>query len=214
MLAGDTGLRVPHEEPSVNRRERRAEARRLAAARPSSGAGRSGASTPTSQAPVPPSVVGLLPGALMLRLQTPPGVPQTDTARVRQVGCLGGAPALALIPEDERNAITESLGKTLRRGEYHYQRLVDLRRSLDTRRDGLPGEVFWDPLTEAVHFELQAFCGASRMALDELVYLIARRHGVAEAASKEAVGDQRPNCLEPCRRERLRRARNSQTAYP
>ena len=39
--------------------------------------------------------------------------------------------------------------------------------------------MFWDEFVEVLHHEMQAFCGAARMLLDELVYLVARAHGVA-----------------------------------
>jgi hypothetical protein len=163
--------------PRPNRRQRRAEAR-MAATR----------NAPPEQAglrpPHEPMVVALLPGAMMLRRENPPGVPRVDTLRANQVGALKGAAALASIPEREREAALESLSKTLRRVEYHHRRLQEMLTALESRRVGLPGEVFWDPLLEVVHFELQAFCGGARMALDELVYLIARRHGIPEGRAR------------------------------
>ena len=108
----------------------------------------------------------------------PPGVPDFDTFSGRQISMLKSSVAFAAVAESERTAIIGSLSTTIARAEYHYQRLIALRKDLDERRVKIPGEIFWDALVDCVHFELHAFCGAARMTLDELVYLIARRHAV------------------------------------
>ncbi|HVY30065.1 MAG TPA: hypothetical protein VHB79_26085 [Polyangiaceae bacterium] len=127
-----------------------------------------------------------MPGALMYRRCYPAGVPDTHSIRTAHLSVAAAGTAFANVPADERAAVFESLSKTFRRSEYHRLRFDSLRREVDARRDGLPGEVFWDEFVETLHFELQAFCGAARMVLDELVYLIARRHGVAPKRARRA----------------------------
>lgn len=113
----------------------------------------------------------------MFRRAHPAGVPDTHGTRSAHLHAVEGT-AFAGISDAERGALFDSLTKTLRRSEYHRLRFLDLRMCLDQRRENLPGVVFWDELAECLHFELQAYCGAARMMLDELVYLVARRHGV------------------------------------
>lgn len=129
---------------------------------------------------------GTLPGALMYRRRYPAGVPDTHSILSAHLHVAATAEAFSGIPSDERAALFDSLTKTFRRSEYHRLRYEDLRREVDARREGLPGEVFWDEFVETLHFELQAFCGAARMALDELVYLVARRHGVAPKRARRS----------------------------
>lgn len=125
------------------------------------------------------SIRAIIPGALLFKAAAPPGVPLVDTPRSRQVWGLQDSSAFAGLPDEERAAVITSLVKSLERTEYHFQRYRELRSELDKRRQLLPGEVFWDTLTTCVHFELQAFCGAARLLVDELLYITARRHGVS-----------------------------------
>lgn len=120
----------------------------------------------------------------MYRRSYPPGVPDSYSIRTAHLNVAADNPLFSPIPEDERAALFDSLTKTFRRSEYHRQRFEELRSALDARRAGLPGEVFWDEFVETLYFELQAFCGAARMVLDELVYIVARRHGVAPKRAK------------------------------
>lgn len=115
-----------------------------------------------------------------------PGVLPTDPRRRSQFHVLTDAAALSGIPADELKAVLNSAAKTYTRGAYHEARFVTLRRELDQRRELLPGEVIWDNLIEYVHFELQAFAGACRTLLDELVYIIARRHGASRSRARQA----------------------------
>lgn len=121
---------------------------------------------------------GTMPGALMYRRPYPAGVPDTHSVLSAHLQLVGTSSLFASLPADEREGLFESITKTLRRSDYHRLRYDALRSTLNARRQGLPGQVFWDEYVETLHFELQAFCGAARMILDELVYLSARRHGI------------------------------------
>jgi hypothetical protein len=133
----------------------------------------------TAQPPPGRLISALMPGAMMCRRPYPAGVPDTHSRRSAHLHCAKAtATAFAGIPVDERSALFDSLTKTVRRAEYHRLRYVELRKVLDARRENLPGEVFWDEFVEVLHHEMQAFCGAARMSLDEIVYLVARVHGV------------------------------------
>jgi len=135
---------------------------------------------PKAPATQPPDLVisVLLPGAIMCRRPYPAGVPDTHSRRSAHLHfAKATAAAFAGIPADERSALFGSLTKTVRRAEYHRLRYVELRQVLDSRRENLPGEVFWDEFVEVLHHEMQAFCGAARTSLDEIVYLVARVHG-------------------------------------
>jgi hypothetical protein len=121
---------------------------------------------------------GAIPGGLMFQLPVPPGLPPHDQPPPGQIHAALRSPTFGHITEAERRATIGSLSRTYARSAYHESRLWSLRKALDTRRLGLPGEVTWDSTTEFVHVELQAFAGAARMLVDELVYLVARRHPV------------------------------------
>jgi hypothetical protein len=122
-------------------------------------------------------MIAIIPGGLMFRTPQPPGVPDFDTPRIRQVFMLRQSPTLEPIDAKERTALVDSLMGTLSRAQYHYLRFKELRAALDERRRAMPGAIMGDSLVDCLHFELQAFCGAARMTLDELVYLAARRQG-------------------------------------
>ena len=72
---------------------------------------------------------------------------------------------------------------------------------LDARRENLPGEVFWDEFVETLHHEMQAFCGAARMLLDEIVYLVARIHGVPANRARKKPWETSDLMNEPLPRE-------------
>ncbi|WP_437512372.1 hypothetical protein [Sorangium sp. So ce1099] len=127
----------------------------------------------------------IIPGGLVYQLPLPSGVPPYDRPRRAHLHVLKEASVLASIPRSELSAIIASLAATYARAAYHESRFFELRRELDKRRENMPGEILWDNLIEYVHFELQAFAGASRMLLDELVYLIARRHGIPSNRAKK-----------------------------
>lgn len=129
-------------------------------------------------------LVGRMPGAQMLRVDPPPGVPDCDSPLARQVSVLKGSACFAHLDPAEIDATIGSLARTVRRANYHHRRFLDLRAALDARRAAVPGEIVFDTVVDALHFELQAFCGAVRTALDEAAYLIARRHGVPARRAK------------------------------
>jgi hypothetical protein len=109
----------------------------------------------------------------------PAGIPDPHTIRSAHLHVAASSSALlAVIPKDERISLFESLTRTFRRSEYHWLRFVDLAKELPIRRSNMPGHVFWDEFVEFLYFEAQAFCGAARTVLDELVYIVARSHGV------------------------------------
>jgi hypothetical protein len=95
--------------------------------------------------------------------------------------------SFAGIPEAQRDALVESIAHTIGRADYHYQRFRVHRRTLDEIRAWAPGEVFFDAAVSAMHYELQALAGAARLLVDEIVFLIARRHGQHGQQSWEAV---------------------------
>jgi len=121
----------------------------------------------------------------MVRTERPVGTPDDETDRSRQVWALKNSPVLSHLDPEERVAITGSISHTVQRAEYHYLRLRDIRDDLDQRRANLPGEARFDSLVVALHSELQGFCGAARTCVDELVYLIARRHGAAQTEARK-----------------------------
>ncbi len=133
-----------------------------------------------------PSIVGLLPGAIMFRVPAPHGTPDMDNPRAAQIFSLKGSstlsltgsPTLAHIAADELSAVVESLWTTHQKFLYHYGRFWQYAQSLADFRQCAPGEVFYDSLAAPLHFELQGLCGAARTCLDEIVYLVARRYGV------------------------------------
>jgi hypothetical protein len=134
-----------------------------------------------SHVAAPPDLLptATLPGALMYRRPYPAGLPDPHTMRSAHLHvAAGSSTALAAIPKDERVSLFESLTRTFRRSEYHWLRFLDLAKELPARRAKLPGHVFWDEFVEFLYFEAQAFCGGARTVLDELVYIVARAHGV------------------------------------
>lgn len=157
--------------------------------------------TPAPEKPPPPAAPGevdgdgfplrptcrlRLPSGLGYQFPRVAGTPPLDPA-LR--GLLAAAPqqanALAAIPEAERDELFRSVAKTYARANYHEFRFYELRAEIRSRRMALPGEVIWDALVEFLHFEMQAFAGASRALLDELSYIFARAHG---ADAKQARG--------------------------
>jgi hypothetical protein len=134
----------------------------------------------------PPVVRALIPGGLLYQIPHPTGVLPHDPARRGQFHVLADASALSAIPAAERSAVTSSAAKTYTRGVYHESRFFALRTELDARRKGMPGDIIFDSLLEYVHFELQSFAGACRTLVDELVYIIARRHGATPAAARRS----------------------------
>lgn len=128
-------------------------------------------------------VSAIMPGGIFFYAPFPSGVPLVDTLRSRHIWAVQDSAAFASLDADERTAVLTSLIKSVERAEYHFQRFCDLRATLDERRRASPGEVFFDTLATCVHFELQAFCGATRLIVDELIYIAARRHGASQSAA-------------------------------
>jgi hypothetical protein len=114
----------------------------------------------------------------MFQVDAPPGVPDYDTPRSRHALILKKSDTFAHLDPLESGALFDSLCKTVERCAYHGLRFDSLRSALEERRRNLPGEVLWDGVVAGLHFELQAMSGAARVALDELIYVIARRHRV------------------------------------
>lgn len=139
----------------------------------------------------------------MFQVDAPPGVPDYDTPRSRHALSLKLSDTFAHLERLERAAVFDSLCKTLERCAYHGLRFDSLRSSLEERRRNLPGEVLWDGVVAGLHFELQAMSGAARVAIDEIIYIIARRHRVdPRQASQEPWA---ASCLIPRRRRLDRR---------
>ncbi len=115
---------------------------------------------------------------MFLQPPDPAGLRIRDTLRGNHVRSLESAQSLSGIPDDERKLILASLSATVLRADYHLRRFRGIREELDERRKLAPGDIWWDGLGRYLHFELQGYTAALRTSLDELVYLIARRHGV------------------------------------
>lgn len=139
---------------------------------------------PRTDGGVVPTLRMIIPDGLLYQIAHPDGVLARDPPRSGNLYAVGKLPIFAHVPEDERRSMTGSAMRTYSRAAYHFERLMSLRRQLDIRRNPLPGEVSWDSMVQFVHFELQAFAGASRTLLDELVYIIARRHRVPPTAAR------------------------------
>jgi hypothetical protein len=118
-----------------------------------------------------PRLVAQIPGALLFRAELPPGTPDCASDRSIQVFCAKDSPVFAGLDPEERFAVVGSVSRTVQRTEYHYLRFREIRAALDARRAPFPGEVQFDALVDALHCELQAFCGAVRTCVDEIVYL-------------------------------------------
>ena len=131
-----------------------------------------------------------MPGALMYRRPYPPGIPDPHTIRSAHLHAAAASSVpLVAIPKDERAALFESLSRTYRRSEYHWLRFLDLAKELPLRRSRMAGHVFWDEFVEFLYFEAQAFCGAARTVLDEVVYVVARAHGVPPKTARRSPWD-------------------------
>lgn len=115
-----------------------------------------------------------MPGALMFQLPRPEGLPDVDTPRTRMVRQIGGLPALASLPEDERDAVALSLAMTLARALYHRERFNQVITALDERREQTAGFITYDLFAQYTVFEAAGVLGAVRLAIDEIIYIVAR----------------------------------------
>lgn len=119
----------------------------------------------------------VIPGAIGYRVAQPCGAPDIEESLVvHAFRGLKDASCLLAIPDEERHALVDSISSTSSRAEYHLLRFRALRRELDSHRQWAPGEVFWDATAGYVHYEFQAFAGAVRTLVDELIFIIASRH--------------------------------------
>lgn len=143
------------------------------------------ASESEPQVPQNPKLVGLMPGALMYRVEPSHGVTSSEADTTRQLRCLAQSPAFAAVPEAEREILIQSIARTAERVEYHYQRFRSQRQMLDEIRAWAPGDVFWDAAVSCMHYELQAMAGAARVIVDELLFLTARRYRPTLSAQEE-----------------------------
>ncbi len=124
-----------------------------------------------------PRLVGVMPGALMYRVEPSNGITFAELDVARQVRGLASSASFAGIPEAHRDALVESIAQTIGRADYHFQRFRVHRTALDEIRAWAPGDVFWDAAVSSMHYELQALAGAARLLVDEVLFLTARRHG-------------------------------------
>jgi hypothetical protein len=160
----------------------------------------------------PSEVCALFNGsALGLRLAQPDGSPHVDdpvAALFRILGQLGGrsefegdryngfdATRLSQMARPEREALLVSLSTTVSRATYHYQRHLFLVERLVERRGATGFGRGHDDLTRFAVIEAASMLGAIRGAVDEMVFIGARRHG----ASGDDDDGWRPYPLITCR---------------
>jgi hypothetical protein len=120
-----------------------------------------------------------MPGALMFQLPRPEGLPDVDTPRTRMVRQIGGLPALGSLPEDERDGVSLSLAMTLARALYHRARFDQVIAALNQRRAQTAGFITYDIFAQYTVFEAAGVLGAVRLAIDEIIYIVARIRGAS-----------------------------------
>lgn len=84
---------------------------------------------------------------------------------------------LASINEAERHHLVQSLAQTFARALYHRGRFEEVIASLVERSGTGLGWMAYDSLGPVALFEAAGVLGAVRVAIDELIFLIGRRHG-------------------------------------
>lgn len=130
---------------------------------------------PTVAKPV--RAAAIVRAGVMLVAPKPAGIPYTDTSEVRLVRLLEGNPALECIEEKERSHLVQSLAQTFARALYHRGRFDEIVASLVERSQTGLGWMAYDTLGPVALFEAAGVLGAVRVAIDELIFLIGRRHG-------------------------------------
>lgn len=120
-----------------------------------------------------------MPGALMFQLPRPEGLPDVDTPRARMVRQLSGVAALGSLPEAERDAVALSLAMTLTRALYHQARFDQVIGALNQRREQTAGFITYDMFAQYAVFEAAGVLGAVRLAIDEIIFIVARIRGVS-----------------------------------
>jgi hypothetical protein len=125
----------------------------------------------------------------LLRLEIPPGLPDVDTQRARQVRHLGlqGMPALSVLAPDERDALFLSLSLIVRNADYHARRFNLVLEAMDRRRAQADAFLTYDfyMVDFASVFEASGALSASRSAIDEIIFIAARVAGVSAPDIKE-----------------------------
>lgn len=124
-----------------------------------------------------PRLVGMMPGSLMYRAERSHGPARNELDVMRQVRCLASSASFSGVAEAELQVLLESIAQSIGRAEYHFQRFRVQRGALDELRAWAPGDVFFDDAVYVMHYELQALAGAARLLVDEVLFLIAKRHG-------------------------------------
>jgi hypothetical protein len=115
----------------------------------------------------------------------PDGLPEVHADLVRMIRLLGDDPAaaalLAIGDAGEREALLTSLATTLTRTMYHRLRFTEIAGTLAARRIGVGGTVCSDTCSKYAVFEAAAMLTAARTAVDEMLYIAARRAGATPA---------------------------------
>lgn len=128
-------------------------------------------------------------GLAWYRLDYPEGTPEVDSQLAAMFRILGDTgDALAPLPGDERASLLCSLATTLLRANYHRGR-VDFLVGKLAERHRLVGMVkCGDLLARYAVYEASSLLGAARSAVDEVVYIAARRAGITEEKAKRKTG--------------------------
>ncbi len=137
------------------------------------------------------AVVARGPAMLLCRVPVPDELPDTHddmglNAMLRSLTFppldlnLIARSALASIPVDELRAVLNSLANTICRATYHRRRFERVVQFCAARRAGL-GPVGYDATAHFAVYEAAGVLGASRSAVDEIMFVSARRAG--ESAS-------------------------------
>jgi hypothetical protein len=120
-----------------------------------------------------------MPGALMFQLPRPEGLPDVDTSRTRMVRQIASVAALSTLPENEREGVALSLAMTLARALYHRDRFEQVIAALNQRREQTAGFITYDMFSQYTVFEAAGVLGAVRLAIDEIIFIVARIRGVS-----------------------------------
>lgn len=120
-------------------------------------------------------IVATMPGCLMYRVESPVRDAPAELDVARQVRCLEASASLTGIPSSQRMPLLMSIAQTIGRANYHFHRFRAQREALDQIRAWAPGDIFYDAAGATMHYELQAMAGASRLLVDEVIFLIERR---------------------------------------
>jgi hypothetical protein len=124
-----------------------------------------------------------LPQCGAFRVPLPQGLPDVESDLVRMLRVPEDEPCQAalsaLADPAEREALFFSLATTLTRATYHRNRFEDIVRILAERRLEVGGTVSSDTCAKYAIFEAAAMVTAARTAVDEILYIAARRSGAS-----------------------------------